>query len=166
MAKTFKLEAYYPSLFLDALRSRYNNRDFTEGFARIKAHYIEIQNGRPLEITDVMELFKEDLPFHDAWTKPDPEDLGKRMHKGTVAKGLQKGIQVLARNPDDLDAIESIWRCFRELGLTSLVLHHIYPRQFAMCSHHLASRLHISEETVPRYYREYCNELRAWRKEY
>jgi hypothetical protein len=60
------------------------------------------------------------------------------------------------------ELITEIWRCFRDLSLTALVLHHVYPDRFAMCSHHLASLLHISAPKVPEFYIKYCEELRGW----
>ena len=69
-----------------------------------------------------------------------------------------------ARQRDNLELIGKIIYCFRELSLTSLVLHHVYPKHFAMCSHHLASLLYITAPTVPQYYVKYCKELREWSK--
>jgi hypothetical protein len=52
---------------------------------------------------------------------------------------------------------------FRELSLTALVLQHVYPTHFAMCSHFLASQLCITgAENLPEFYRKYCMELLAW----
>jgi hypothetical protein len=56
-------------------------------------------------------------------------------------------------------AVRETLTCFRELGLTALVLHHIDPARFAMCSHHLASLLFVSGRTVPEFYVDYCKEL-------
>jgi hypothetical protein len=54
---------------------------------------------------------------------------------------------------------------FGDLDLTSLVLHHVYPKRFAMCSHHLASLLYIINiSTVPEFYLRYCEELVEWGK--
>jgi hypothetical protein len=72
------------------------------------------------------------------------------------------------RNDDDgiLELIGQIRYCLGDLSLTALVLHHVYPARFAMCSHHLASLLYIvNAPTVPRFYFEYCQELRLWGRE-
>ena len=89
-AKAFNLASYYPQLFSEAMISRYRS-DCKPGFERIEAHYAQIREGRDLVIEDVMTLFDDDLPFCDAWTKPEATDLTGRIEKGKVA-ALLKGL--------------------------------------------------------------------------
>jgi len=46
--------------------------------------------------------------------------------------------------------------------VTALILQHVYPSHFAMCSHFLASQLHIRGDDSPEFYLKYCIELKAW----
>jgi hypothetical protein len=62
----------------------------------------------------------------------------------------------------DLPLLSEIIYCFRGISLTALVLQHVYPKRFAMCSHHLASQLCITAPTVPEFYLKYCKELKEW----
>lgn len=50
----------------------------------------------------------------------------------------------------------------RELSLVALILHHVYPARYAIVSHHLASTLHVSGQTVAGFYIAYCRELGKW----
>jgi hypothetical protein len=149
---------YYHGRFNDALTAKYKDT-FAGGFSRIKALYKEVKKGdRLLEATDVIAIFEKDLPFHLDWTKPDRKDLEEAMKKTKVAGWIKS---LGGREPTP-QLIQEIWRCFRELSLTALVLHHVYPERFAICSHHLASLLNISAPRVPDYYIEYCDELKCW----
>jgi hypothetical protein len=148
----------YRERFHDALQARYGDT-FDEGFRRIAIRYQDVASGkRPLVVEDVMEIFAEDLPYCQDWSKPDQHNLHERMRTSNVADRIRRmgGVGY----PSEL--ITEIWRCFRDLSLTSLVLHHVYPDRFAMCSHHLASLLNISATTVPSFYINYCQELRLW----
>ena len=151
--------AEYFELFPEALEEKYNNR-FAAGFAAIEDRFKEVRSGRLLTAGDVMAIFDDSLPFVRDWTKPDRRQLEERM-----AKGASQLIGDL-NGRHDLDLITRILRCFRELSLTSLVLQHVYPEKFSMCSHHIASLLYIvghrSAGTVPEYYLEFCQELEKW----
>lgn len=163
----------YWDAFPEALRERYG-RDFKSGFDRIKNLYRDVGFGKvagtgkdPLTVDHVMAIFEEDLPFVEDWTKPELKCLAERME----SKGAAKLIVALGRiqlpmTADDrrhhLDLLRKIIYCFRELTPTALVLQHVYPERFAMCSHHLASQLYIAAPTVPEFYAKYCEELRAW----
>jgi len=151
--------AEYFELFPEALEEKYNNR-FAAGFAAIEDRFKEVRSGRLLTAGDVMAIFDDSLPFVRDWTKPDRRQLDERM-----AKGASQLIGDL-NGRHDLDLITRILRCFRELSLTSLVLQHVYPEKFSMCSHHIASLLYIvghrSAGTVPEYYLEFCQELEKW----
>jgi len=150
---------YYRELFRDALRSRYNGSTFDEGFRRIESRYGDVRAGeRLLAAADVMAIFDPDLPFCYDWAKPDKEDLDHRMRETSIGARIKR----LSGGGYPPELITEIWRCFRDLSLTALVLHHVYPDRFAMCSHHLASLLHISAPKVPEFYIRYCEELRAW----
>jgi len=152
----------YLDRFPKALEDKYGER-YEKGFADIAGRFKKVESGtRLLTIADVKEIFSTDLPFVRDWTKPDFNDLKGHMdgrdHKVEVL------IQQLGPRGYDLPLITEILGCFRELSLTALVLHHVYPQRFAMCSHHLASQLHITGPTVPTYYIEYCKELEEWSK--
>lgn len=160
----FELGEYWEH-FPDALNNRYGRSfavDVTSQlvFTNIGKTFEDVRSGCPLTIDHVMAIFGKDLPFGDDWTVPDRGILSTRMTEQNVAES----IQLLRGHFDDIDLIRKIWRCFREISLTSLVLHHVYPTHFAMCSHHLASLLYITAPTVPRYYIKYCDELREWSK--
>lgn len=148
----------YRKRFRDALRARYGET-FDEGFNDIRARYMEVKTGkRDLDVNDVMAIFETKLPYYHDWTKPDSEDLARRMEKEKLASQIRS----LSGTGYKLELIRGIWRCLRELSLTALVLHHVYPERFAMCSHHLASLLYISAPKVPEFYIKYCEELKAW----
>lgn len=151
--------AEYFDLFPEALEERYNSR-FEVGFDAIENRFKEVRSGRLLTADDVMAIFDDSLPFVRDWTKPDRRQLEERMGNG--ASQLIRDLN----GRHDLDLITRILRCFRELSLTSLVLQHVYPENFCMCSHHIASLLYIvghrSAGTVPGYYREFCQELEKW----
>jgi len=161
---TFDLDEYWQQFEL-ALANRYKRRFAVDVsselvFTNIGKVFEDLKLGHPLTIDHVMAIFSEDLPFAGDWTTPDRAILGARMTEHKVAALIQ-------RLPDDFDNPELIGKiryCFRELSLTSLVLHHVYPTHFAICSHHLASLLYITAPTVPQYYIRYCQELRAWSK--
>ena len=121
----------------------------------------------PLTVNHVIAIFEEDLPFVEDWTKPDRKCLSERME----AKGAAKLIMELGRiqppfteneRKHYVDVLGKTIYCFRELTLTALVLQHVYPERFAMCSHHLASQLYITAPTVPEFYARYCEELKDW----
>lgn len=160
----FDLGEYWKR-FPDALTDRYRKPFAVDVaselvFTNIGKRFEDVRSGCPLTIEHVMAIFGEDLPFVDDWTTPDRGILGTRMTDQKVTASIQR----LRADFYNLESITKIWRCFRELSLTSLVLHHVYPTHFAMCSHHLASLLYITAPTVPRYYIRYCEELREWSK--
>lgn len=155
----------YWKRFPEALTDRYQ-RSFDVDvrselvFTVAEKKFEDVRSGRPLTIGHVMALFGKDLPFACNWTTPDCRTLAARMDELKVAVSIQR----LGSRFDDLDLIRQILYCFRELSLTALILHHVYPTHFAMCSHHLASLLYITGPTVPEYYVRYCKELREWSK--
>jgi hypothetical protein len=153
----FDLGKYW-NLFPEALQKRYGSR-FEAGFDRIEEMYKAVRSGaRPLTVEDVISIFDSDLPFVHDWTKPDRDDLAARMESKRAAKLIA---DLRDRNYDSALLSEIIY-CFREISLTALVLQHVYPKRFAMCSHHLASQLCITASTVPEFYLKYCKELKAW----
>jgi hypothetical protein len=120
---------------------------------------MEVKTGkRDLDVQDVMSIFETKLPFYQDWTKPDRDDLAQRMRKENLASQVRR----LGGAGYKLELDQGIWRRFRELSLTALVLHHLDPERFAMCSRHLASLLYISAPKVPEFYVKYCEELKAW----
>jgi len=137
----------------DAVRS-----DFEAGFVKAKCRFDRVRETGDLTADDVMAIFSDDLPFVHDWTMPDRTNLKSRM------KGVPELIRSLGECGYDLELIREIWKALRELSLTSLVLHHVYPDRFAMCSHHLASLLGVTASTVPEYYAKYCEELSEWTK--
>jgi hypothetical protein len=148
----------YWDAFPEALRERYG-KDFKGEFDRIKNLYEPVRSGKdPLTVDHVMAIFASDLPFVRDWTKPDAKDLAARME----AENAPRLIADLRNRDYDLDLLGKIIYCFRELTLTALVLQHVYPARFAMCSHHLASQLYITAPTVPKFYAKYCEELKVW----
>lgn len=161
----FDLGEYW-NHFPDALRDKYKKAFAVDArsdvaFTQIERTFNDVRSGCPLTIDHVMAIFGDDLPFAADWTTPDKGILGSRMSDHNVAGRIQ---DLPAARYYDLGLITKIWLCFKELGLTSLVLHHAYPTHFAMCSHHLASLLYITAPTVPQYYTKYCEELREWSK--
>lgn len=155
--------SYYWDRFDDALIGRYEGETFKAGFATIKEIYKDVRVGkRRLTVSDVMAIFDDDLPFVLDWTKPDPQRLEERMKEHGAADAVYR----LRDRSDDggvLELISQIRHGFGDLSLTALVLHHVYPGRFAMCSHHLASLLYIvNASTVPKFYLEYCEELKLW----
>ena len=161
---SFDLGEYW-ALFGDALEERYGRKNrFEGGFARIKAHYRQMQPGRyrrNITADDVLEIFKDDLPYEKDCSKPDHCALAKRMEETHVADLIRR------LTPDNYSKklISQIRYCFRDLGLTAPVLHHVYPERYAMCSHHLASLLFVRGRTVPDFCVDYCEELLVWSKE-
>jgi hypothetical protein len=157
------LSEYY-ELFDGALKERYENT-FEAGFKAIEDRFQEVRKGLPkgraLTVDDVMAIFDSCLPYVRDWTKPDKADLDERMNKYAATKLIRD-----LNGTYDLNSIKAIVHCFRELSLTALVLHHVYPERYSMCSHHIASLLYITGRqkagTVPEYYREYCRELEMW----
>jgi hypothetical protein len=151
---------YYFSRFADAVGNKYGER-FDEGYQEIEERYEEVRSGsRFLDIEDIMALFDPSLPFVRDWTKPEKDELVRKMTGS--GKDVATLIQDLGFSKYNLDTITDILGCFRELSLTALVLHHVYPDRFAIVSHHLASLLHITGPTVPEFYIEYCRELKIW----
>jgi hypothetical protein len=156
--------AEYYDLFNVALSERYKNT-FEAGFGAIEDLYRDVRKGLPksraLTVDDVMAIFSTSLPYVQDWTKPDAAELEERMDKYDASKLIR---DLNARH--DLALIKPIIYCFRELSLTALVLHHVYPEKYSMCSHHIASLLYITGRhkagSVPEYYLEYCRELEAW----
>lgn len=148
----------YWNFFPAALKERYGT-DFGEGFKRIGLQFRAISAGRrDLSIEDVLTIFDEDLPYVKDWTKPDREDLEQRMN----THGAGKLIGALRDARNDILLVRKIIYCFRDLSLAALILHHVYPDRFALCSHHLASQLYIAAPTVPEFYIKYCEELKVW----
>lgn len=151
---------YYFERFPVAAESRYG-RHFSNEFRDIATRFRDVRAGRRLlTVADVIALFSSDLPFVRDWTKPDLDELTRKMEKGT------NEVAVLVRDLGDagneLALLKGIVDCFRELSLAALVLHHVYPARYAIVSHHLASLLHVTGPTVPHFYLEYCKELRIW----
>lgn len=89
----FDLVEYW-SLFGNALEERYQRRDrFKDGFARIEALYQEVRPGRrcrDLTVDDVLEIFRDDLPYVEDWSKPDRDDLARRMAEHHVAELIRR----------------------------------------------------------------------------
>jgi hypothetical protein len=152
-------------MFGQALEERYHRKDqFKDGMTRITCHYRQLQPGphqRDLTVDDVLELFKGDLPYSDDWSKPDREDLEQRMERSRVADLIRR----LPGDGYDEKLIGRIRYCFRDLGLAALILHHVHPDRYAMCSHHLASLLFVSGGTVSEFYANYCDELLQWSRQ-
>lgn len=155
--------SYYLDHFDDALSKRYKGKTFRAGFAAIKDTYKDISAGkRRLSVGDVMAIFADELPFVQDWTRPDAQRLEQRMEEHGVPEAIYR-----LRNQNNeskvLELISQIRFELGDLGLTSLVLHHVYPARFAMCSHHLASLLYVvNASTVPKFYLDYCAELNLW----
>ena len=160
---TLDLAEYY-DLFNVALSERYKNT-FTVGFSAIEDRFQEVRKGlskgRALTVDDVMAIFDSSLPYICDWTKPDEDDLKDRMKRYDASRAIRD-----LNGRYDLNLIKPIIHCFRELSLAALVLHHVYPEKYSMCSHHIASLLYITGRqkagTVPEYYLEYCRELELW----
>jgi hypothetical protein len=150
---------YYAECFDEALTEKYGTT-FENGFVEIGQKFEEVRDGRELTVDDVLFIFNERLPFVQDWTKPDRTQLMRKM--GNPNRDLAGLIRELGVGGYSLQVITGIVECFRELSLTALVLHHVYPDRFAICSHHLASLLHIEGPTVAQYYIEYCRELKVW----
>jgi hypothetical protein len=112
-------------------------------------------------VNDVLAIFDSSLPYICDWTKPDLSDLTERMNKYDASGTIRD-----LNGRHDLNLIKPILYCFRKLSLAALVLHHVYPKKYSMCSHHIASLLYITGRhkagTVPEYYLEYCRELELW----
>ena len=89
----FDLGTYW-ALFGDAIEERYNRKDgFKDGFARIEAHYRELRpspHRRDITARDVLEIFKDDLPYVDDWSMPDHDDLARRMERMHVADLIRR----------------------------------------------------------------------------
>jgi hypothetical protein len=152
----------YLDLFDEALIEKYEDT-FRPGFAAIEKRYSEIRAGDDLTIDDVLSIFDTTLPFVRDWTRPDAAELGLRMEEKKVASSIRVLLNHRGKPVgDSRQVITDILTCFRELGLTALVLHHVDPDRFAMCSYNLASILRISAPTVPHFYIDYCTELREW----
>lgn len=155
--------SHYWDRFDEVLGGRHKGETFQAGFATIKEIYKDVRAGkRRLTVNDVMAIFGDDLPFVLDWTKPDSQRLEERMEQRRVPDAVYR----LRDRSDDsgvLELISQIRYGFGDLSLTALVLHHVYPGRFAMCSHHLASLLYIvNASTVPKFYLEYCEELKLW----
>jgi hypothetical protein len=156
--------AEYYGLFNGALRERYEDT-FEAGFSAIETRFQEVRKGLPkgraLTVDDVLAIFDSSLPYVCDWTKPDEKDLSDRMNKYDASKAIRD-----LNGRHDLNLIKPIVYCFRELSLAALVLHHVYPNKYSMCSHHIGSLLYITGRhkagTVPEYYLEYCRELELW----
>lgn len=146
--------------FPEALQDKYGTT-FEAGFEDIKQRFAPVSLGaRSITVDDVLAIFDVSLPFVQDWTKPDREELDRKMND------RERPVATLIR---DLRSVEykreivvGLINAFRELSLTALVLHHVYPDRFAMCSHHLASQLYVTGPTVPAFYVDYCTELREW----
>lgn len=160
MRRSFDLVEYL-SRFDEVVERRYG-RTFADGFRDIDERYKEVREGdRPLTVDDVMAIFDEALPYVRDWTKPDKDELARKMTSG----GQRPVAMVISELKDggyDLRLVKDLVDRFRELTLAALVLHHVYPERFAMCSHHLASLLNVTSATVPEYYVEFCRELTKW----
>ena len=129
--RAFDLGEYW-HLFPRSLKVRYGT-DFASGFAKVKCRFDRVRETGDLTVDDVMAIFNDDLPFVQDWTMPDRKNLEVRM------KDVPELIRTLDKRGYDIELVRKIWEALRELSLTSLVLHHIYPDRFAMCSHHLAA---------------------------
>ncbi|GLC27767.1 hypothetical protein [Roseisolibacter agri] len=159
MSDTLDLGDYFLR-FPEALQDKYGTT-FGVGFQDIKERFAPVGLGsRSITVDDVLAIFDVSLPFVQDWTKPDREELDRKMND------RERPVAALIR---DLRSVEyrreiivALVNAFRELSLTALVLHHVYPDRFAMCSHHLASQLYVTGPTVPTFYIDYCTELREW----
>jgi hypothetical protein len=163
----------YYDRFDEALAGRYNGRTFKDGFSEIEKRFAKLrgEDNRRLQVEDVLEIFSHDLPYFEDWTKPDRKELAIAMQgrDGTTVPELIYRLKSAATpqpkvpgagEKQEIELITQIRHGFRELSLTALVLHHVFPTRYAMCSHHLASLLYIANaETVPKFYVEYCKEL-------
>ena len=160
------LAGEYYDRFDEALASRYDGKTFKDGFAEIEKRFAKLRRGdsRRLQVEDVLEIFSHDLPYFEDWTKPDRKELEIAMQgrDGTTVPELIYQLKSTGEK-QEVELITQIRHGFRELSLMALVLHHVFPRRYAMCSHHLASLLYIANaETVPKFYVEYCRELKLW----
>ncbi len=161
---TFDLERYYRE-FPEALRGRYDGRDFGEDFDWIEKRFQRVRSdltrGGDITVDDVMAIFDPRLPYVCDWTKPDKQDLAERMEKRDVSRLLRD-----LNGGYDRGLLGQIINGFRELSLTALVLHHVYPKTYSMCSHHIAASLCITGPkragTVAEFYLDFCKELKVW----
>jgi hypothetical protein len=150
----------YHRRFPEALQDKYEST-FDEGFREVEKRFQAVRSGaRDLSVDDVLAIFDESLPFVQDWTKPDRAELERKMN--SRSRPVSTLVRELRSAEYNKQLITDVVNCFRELSLTALVLHHVYPDRFAMCSHHLASLLYITGETVPEFYIAYCRELRDW----
>jgi len=158
--------SHYLDRFEDALREKYKGLTFRTGFAAITDIYKDVQAGRRrLSIDDVMAIFDDELPFVQDWTKPDRQRLEQRMNEFRLPDAVYR-LRDRSDSRSVLELINEIRNGLGDLSLTALVLHHVYPARFAMCSHHLASLLYIvNASTVSKFYLDYCEELKLWGKE-
>jgi hypothetical protein len=160
------LDSEYYKRFDEALAGRYGGKTFKDGFTEIEKRFAKLrrEDSQRLQVEDVLELFSHNLPYYEDWTKPDKEELEFAM-QGRDGTTVPELIHRLKSAPEkhEIELITQIRHGFRELSLMALVLHHVFPRRYAMCSHHLASLLYIANaETIPKFYVEYCRELRLW----
>jgi hypothetical protein len=147
------LAGEYYDRFDEALASRYDGKTFKDGFAEIEKRFAKLrrEDSRRLQVEDVLEIFSHDLAYFEDWTKPDRKELEIAMQgrDGTTVPELIYQLKS-AGEKQEVELITQIRHGFRELSLMALVLHHVFPRRYAMCSHHLASLLYIANaETVP-----------------
>jgi hypothetical protein len=159
MPEQFDLGFYFNAVE-SVVESKYGEK-FLEGRAAIEQRFKEIRSGaRRLGVDDVMSIFDPSLPFARDWTTPDRKTLAEKMGRSNSEIGTV--IHQMKAGPYEPRSMAKVLACFRELSLTSLVLHHVYPERFAICSHHIGSLLHITGPTVADYYLAYCEELKEW----
>ena len=159
---TFNLASYLLR-FPEALSDRYKD-EFAQGRKSIEERFKPIRSGQLLKPEDVLAIFDPSLPYVRDWTKPDYEQLTARMNCSNANVAIL--IKQLPGRNDVRSLMKQILDCLRDLSLVALILHHVYPDRFAIVSHHLASLLHVSGDTVSDYYVEYCDELRVWSQKY
>lgn len=160
--KPFEL-SFYLGRFDDVLSEKYNGQTFHNGFSALRERYKDLRAGsRRVNVDDVMAIFDDELPFVQDWTKPDRDRLEKRMRTHHVGDAIHRLRGQMDTQGAEL-LIGQIRQGFGDLSLTALVLHHAHPTKYAMCSHHLASLLHIvNVSTLPKFYMRYCAELEMW----
>jgi hypothetical protein len=155
---------YYLRRFPHVIHKRYG-RHFNEGFQEIENRFVDVRLGsRLLDVNDVMALFSADLPYVEDWTKPDLHELERKMRRSNP--DVPHLIKNLGSTPSDRPVLKAVIDSLRELSLVALILHHVYPHRYAIVSHHLASTLHITGQTVPDFYLSYCEELAEWQKHF
>jgi hypothetical protein len=125
-------------------------------FAAVEKRFVPLREGqRWLAAKDVVHIFHPDnTSFAKYWPQPNEKDLDKSLSANHIMVGPLDGHQQ--------SLVLSLLKVFHNLGVVSLVLRFVRPRNFGVFSTPVLHLVQVNRGATVELYLAYCEELAQW----